>query len=168
MTPRQQEIHDEIARTRNTGIKGPFGPWLANPELAQPAQTLGRVCRYETTLDLRESELAVLMTAMRHDAATEWAIHVHEARKAGLAEPIIKALEQKMPATGLFKTDGTDDRLVAIYGFTEELLRRSTVGDASYDRATAALGDRGVVELTSIVGYYTYVALTLNVFEIKP
>ena len=40
--------------------------------------------------------------------------------------------------------------------------------DETYEAAVEALGQRGVVELTSVVGYYTYVAMTLNVFEIEP
>jgi 4-carboxymuconolactone decarboxylase len=169
MTAEQKAIHDEIASTRTTGIRGPFGPWLANPKLAQPAQTLGRVCRYETTLDLRESELAILMTAQRHDCPTEWAIHVHEARRAGLEEPIIAALEAgRSPCeAGAIPRDGSDERIAAIHDFAEELLAKTRVGEERYEAARSALGERGVVELTSIIGYYTYVAMTLNVFEIE-
>ena len=52
MAPEQKALYDEIARTRTTGIRGPFGPWLANIAIAGPAQELGRVCRYETSLSL--------------------------------------------------------------------------------------------------------------------
>ena len=106
------------------------------------------------------------MTAQPQNSPTEWEIHVHEARKAGLDEPIIEALENgERPSIA---RDGSDDRLAAILQFSEELLAGSSVGDETYDAAVSLLGERGVVELTSIIGYYTYVAMTLNVFDIKP
>lgn len=77
-TQEQARIRAEILSTRNTGLAGPFGPWLANPAVAAPSQELGRVCRYETSFELRESELVILMTAAHHCSATEWAIHVKE------------------------------------------------------------------------------------------
>jgi 4-carboxymuconolactone decarboxylase len=35
-----------------------------------------------------------------------------------------------------------------------------------YDRGVAVLGERGMVELVGILGYYCMVALTLNTFEL--
>ena len=93
MTPPQRAIYDEIATSRPTGVKGPFGPWLASPGIAQPAQTLGRVCRLETSLARQESELAILLTAARHNASTEWAIHSSEARKAGEQRLFLRRVE---------------------------------------------------------------------------
>eukprot|EP01061_Rhynchopus_euleeides_P019731 TRINITY_DN32367_c0_g1_i2.p2 TRINITY_DN32367_c0_g1~~TRINITY_DN32367_c0_g1_i2.p2 ORF type:complete len:181 (+),score=53.71 TRINITY_DN32367_c0_g1_i2:64-606(+) len=161
MTEGQRQVYDEICRNRTTGIKGPFGPWLANPVLADAAQTLGRVCRYETSFTLRESELAILMTAVHHKAPTEWAIHVGEARKAGMPEEVIAALEQGATPPGM------SEREAAIHTMAKELLANSTVSAGAYGQAVRVLGDTATVELVSIVGYYTYVAYTLNAFQIQ-
>ena len=166
MDAAQRAIHDEIAGTRTTGIRGPFGPWLANPDIASPAQALGRVCRYETSLALRESELAILLVAQHLNCPTEWAIHVHEARGAGLPEAAIRAIEG-----GAGEAVGAaleTEREGAIWRFAAELVEGTRVSDETYAAAVEALGERGVVELTSVIGYYTYVAMTLNVFEVEP
>ena len=166
MTPEQQEIYDDIARTRTTGVKGPFGPWLANPALAQPAQTLGRVCRYETSFSLMESELIILMTATYFKSSTEWEIHVHEARRAGLREDIIDAIaKQEKP---VFNED--EKTLSALHTFVRDLLINSKVSNHSYKQLKEAYdGDETpIVETVGIVGYYTLVAYTLNTFEIEP
>ena len=66
MTDEQRTIRDDIIRTRpRTGISGPFGPWLAVPDIGRPSQELGRACRYGTTLSARESELIILLTDRR-------------------------------------------------------------------------------------------------------
>ena len=180
MNVEQHKIYSDIAATRTTGIKGPFGPWLSNPSIAEPAQTLGRVCRYETSLSLRESELVILMTARHHNSDTEWDIHVTEARKAGLEEHIIQSLlaisnnsdeacvlNQKSVSSGS-EPRFVNDRDEVLYQFVKQLLKHSKVDDEVYWRTQEMFGDPGLVDITSIVGYYSYVALTLNVFEIKP
>ncbi len=160
MTAAQQQVYDEINRTRPTGVAGPFGPWLGNPNIAQPAQRLGRVCRLETSLTRRESELAILLTATRHRSSTALRIHRGEAVRAGWAEPAISAIERGERPPGL------DRRAAAVHDFAAALLRCSHVDDATYEVARSALGDVAMVELTAILGYYTLVAFTLNAFGI--
>ncbi|MEI7925916.1 MAG: carboxymuconolactone decarboxylase family protein, partial [Chloroflexota bacterium] len=53
-----------------------------------------------------------------------------------------------------------------VYVFVNEYLQTHRVSDATYDRAKAALGENGVVDLVGIVGYYCLVSMTLNVFEV--
>lgn len=175
MTPRQREIYEEIARNRTTGVAGPFGPWLVNPEFAQHAQMLGKTCRYDlASYDLRLSELAILVTAVHTNAPTEWTIHVKEARKAGLEESIIAAVQTHGAAMPLavretvFSTDDFDPVDRAVYDFVAELNREHRVGDGAYWALHDQRGDAGVVELVGLVGYYGLVSMTLNTFEIEP
>jgi SpoVK/Ycf46/Vps4 family AAA+-type ATPase len=166
MTPEQQEIYNDISKTRTTGVKGPFGPWLANPAIAEPAQTLGRVCRYETSFSPMESELIILMTATYFKSSTEWEIHVNEARRVGLRDDIIEALAKGEHPVFV---DG-EETLVALHNFVRELLVTSKVSNRCYKKLKKVYGDdeTPLVEAVSIVGYYAYVAYTLNTFEIKP
>jgi len=162
LDPTQKAIYEEIDRTRTTSAtRGPYLPWLASPALADAAQNLGRICRYETTLSQREAELVILATAYANRAAAEWSVHVGEARKAGLEDAHIAALARGAPPAF-----AGGSRESAIYAVTADLLEHKRASDESYSAAVAALGEKGVVELVSIVGYYTYVALTLNTFEI--
>jgi 4-carboxymuconolactone decarboxylase len=173
-TAQQKAIRDAILASRpRTGLSGPFGPWLAVPEIAQPAQELGRACRYGTSLSFRESELVILLTGAKARSAAEFDIHVGEAIKAGISMDIVQAiprdqhfslaavLEQVLPLLD-------NDREKAIVRFASELVDTYTVSDETYAATKAAVGDMDsvLVEITSIVGYYTYVAYTLNVFRI--
>ena len=169
MNNEQKEIYEEIRRTRTTGAAGPFGPWLANPSVANYWQKLGRTCRYDlSNFGLKKSELAILVVAAGTCAQAEWDIHEGEARKAGVDESVIAALKATWGGKGLVKRDvfAADDEW-AIYKFVEELCRERTVGDDNYWDLQQLLGDVAVVELVSLVGYYNFVSMTLRTFQIK-
>lgn len=174
MNERQKKIRDKVLSSRKgTGLSGPFGPWLAVPEIADPSQELGRAVRYGTSLSHRESELVILLTGAKMKSHTEFDIHIGEALKAGLDMEIIKAI----PRDDNFSMTSVEEQLVpllandreaAIARFTAELLDTYTVSDETYDKSKESLGgkDTVLVELVSIAGYYTYVSYTLNCFRI--
>jgi 4-carboxymuconolactone decarboxylase len=181
LTPEQIRIRDDIVKSRpRTGLAGPFGPWLAVPAIAQPAQELGRACRYGTSLSFRESELIILLTGAKTGSAAEFDIHVGEALKAGISMRVIASIPRDRGAFSvervksdllplLVHEDGTpNERERAIVLFATELLQTYTVSTATYNATKEAVGgkDSVLVEITSIAGYYTYVAYTLNVFQI--
>jgi 4-carboxymuconolactone decarboxylase len=174
MNERQREIRNKILATRKgTGLNGPFGPWLAIPDIAEPSQELGRACRYGTSLSFRESELVILLTGAKTKSHTEFDIHVGEALKAGLSMEIIQAI----PRDEDFSVESVETKLVpllanarevAIARFVSELLCTYGVSDETYTSTKQALDndDKVLVELVAISGYYTYVSYTLNVFRI--
>ena len=174
MTPKQKDIHDFILRSRpRTGLSGPFGPWLAVPEIAEPASQLGKACRYDTSLSFRESELVILLTGAKMRSTTEFQIHTGEALKAGIAQEVIDAI----PREDNFSLSAVQKKLVpmlendrekSIVSFAAELLDTSTVSEGTYETTKKAVENKDsvLVEITSIVGYYTFVSYTLNVFQI--
>jgi 4-carboxymuconolactone decarboxylase len=176
MTEKQREIREMIIESRpRTGLSGPFGPWLAIPEIAEPASTLGKACRYDTSLSFRESELVILLTGAKMKSNTEFEIHTGEALKAGLTMDVINAI----PRDDNFSIPAVqnqliplldDDREKNIVKFTAELLDTCTVSDETYAATKSALDNKDsvLVEITSITGYYAYVSYTLNVFQIPP
>lgn len=174
LTDVQTEIRDAIVKSRpRTGLSGPFGPWLSVPEIAQPAQALGRACRYGTSLSFKESELVILLTAAKTRSHAEFDIHVGEALKSGMPMEVINCI----PRDEGFSIDAVtenvlplldNDREKAIATFTAELVHTYGVSDDTYASTKAAVGDKDsvLVEITSISGYYTFVSYTLNVFRI--
>jgi 4-carboxymuconolactone decarboxylase len=174
MTQEQKTIRDNIVKSRpRTGLSGPFGPWLAIPEIAQPAQELGRACRYGTSLSFRESELVILLTGAKTKSHAEFDIHVGEAIKAGISMKVIKAIPRDDDFSLKAVKDSMlplldNDRERAIATFTAELVDTYAVSDETYQACKESLDDKDsvLVEITSIAGYYTYVAYTLNAFRI--
>ncbi len=160
LTPRQQEVADDIIAGPRGGLRGPFQAWLRSPELADRAQRLGEHCRFGTELPRELTELAILLTGKHWRAQFEFWAHARLAQEAGLPDAVIEAI--RVGSTPTF----ADQAQRAVYDFVTEHFETRRVGDATYRQAIAALGETGVVDLIGIVGYYGLVSMTLNVFEV--
>lgn len=161
MSAAQRKIYDEVVAGPRGRVVGPLRAVLHNPALADPWQNLGRVLRYETCLPRDLNELAILITARRWSSSVEWAIHKAEAARAGLPALMIDDLEAgRLP-------DFTGQPAAAeIYEFSRQTLLKGDVDDAVYQAVMQRWGEVGVVELSSLIGYYTLVALTLNIHRV--
>jgi 4-carboxymuconolactone decarboxylase len=160
MSDEQRRIAAEIWSTRGLA-GGPFGVWLRSPELADRAQKLGAFVRFNTRVPARLSELVILTVARIWTAQYEWAVHEGFARKAGLSDAIIADLRaDRRPET--FQPDEA-----IVYEFVREISLKRKVGADLYAQAAELVGEAGVVELVGIIGYYSFIAMTLNVFEVE-
>jgi len=158
-TPEQQRIAEAITAGRG-GLRGPFLPWMHSPELCDRAQRLGEFCRFHSSLDPFLSEFAIILTGKYWKAQYEFFAHAAMARQAGVSEEIVEAIRLGT------EPPLEDERHRAIYAFVREYFDTHRVSDATYAQVKALLGERGVVDLVGIVGYYSLVSLTLNVFEV--
>jgi len=160
LTAAQRRVLDAIRNGPRGNLDGPFLAWVHSPGLADPAQRLGAYCRYHSSLPLRLSELAILVTAEWWQSQAEWQIHAPIAEQAGLDAPLIEALRR-----GETPAFSAEDELL-VYQLGRELYATRRVGDGLYGRAVAAFGEPALVELVGIFGYYALVAMTLNVFAV--
>jgi 4-carboxymuconolactone decarboxylase len=143
-------------------IRGPFAAFLHAPAFGDLAQRLGAHCRYKTTLPPRLSEFAILCTARMWRAQFEWHAHEPMALKAGVLPRTMRDLKAGRMPKGAPK----DER--ALYEFIRELYRTRRVSDRTYKKVGAFLNNEAMVELVGILGYYTLIAMTLNVFRMLP
>ena len=143
------------------GLSGPFNPWLRSPVLGDAAQRLGETVRFEGALPPQLRELAILIVAAKWEAQYEWWAHERIARREGLDERIMKSVKAK---TAPELSNPTE---MVVYNFARELLDQHRVSDHLYDEAVELLGEAEVVELVILLGYYTLVSMTLNVFEVS-
>ena len=158
----QRRVADAIARGPRGAVYGPFVPLLRSPELADCAQRMGEYLRFRSAIDPRLSELAILVIAHAWNQAVEWAIHMPIAEAAGLARAMIVDIAAgRRPA-------GMDDDAAMIHDFCIELARDKGVSDATFERIAARFGEQGVVDLAGINGYYTLLAMVMNVARTPP
>ena len=155
LSDEQRAIYDSIGSGKRGEVPDLFMALMHNPTLADRTQALGVLLRYDTTLEPRLSELAILLVARHWACPYEWHYHEPEALKGGLAENIVEAI--RTGARPKFEND--DEKVVRAY--TRELLTNRRVSDETYDRARDMFNDRGVVELTALIGYYSMIAMTL-------
>ncbi|HET9962310.1 MAG TPA: carboxymuconolactone decarboxylase family protein [Nitrospiraceae bacterium] len=159
MTPAQRTVAESIMGTRKR-IAGPFNAWLRSPALADRLQAVGAYLRYESTLpgDLRE--LAIMVTAKHWGAREEWALHYDPALAAGLSKELLAELDRGSRPRGM-----TAQQAI-VYEFTMSMHRdRARIADDLFQKAKAALGEQGVIDLVGVCGYYAAIAMTLNLSE---
>jgi 4-carboxymuconolactone decarboxylase len=163
LTTEQQALASSIAAGRGTDcapLEGPFGIWLHSPAFGAEVERFGAYMRYRTSLAPRLSELAILVCARHWRADYEWAIHAPIALKADLGQAIVEAIR-----TG-GRPHFDDQAEESVYALTRSLLETKRVSKEIYNSAEARLGSAGLVELVGLIGYYSLVAFTLNVFEV--
>jgi 4-carboxymuconolactone decarboxylase len=159
LSPEQKRLHDEIAGPRGGSVGGPFAVWLRIPRIAEAANRMGNSLRLEGKLDRRLFELAILVIARHWSAQYEWFVHEKAALNAGLSSEVVEALRHRK--TPRFPHD--EERLV--YDLVSELQETRTLAQASFERALAALGPDLLIELVSVIGFYTTAAMMINAFD---
>lgn len=161
MTPKQREVLAEIQASRGRAtLGGPFGVMLHAPDYGDLAQKLGAFCRYKTAVPPRLSEFTILVIGQMWRSQYEFWVHAPIAEKAGVPKQTIADLRAGRRPKKMSKEER------AIYDFIEELHKTRRVSDKTYAKVHALFGDSGMVEFTGILGYYTLVAMSLNVFNV--
>lgn len=160
-TPEQAEVISEVVQGKRGRVPGPMIGWLPNPELARRAQRLGELLRYDTSLEPTLSELAILICGRHWTSHHEWTAHKRIALEAGLDPRTITDIAARK--TQPFLRGAREE---AVYAIASTLLAKTKLDDAVYSQGLSVLGERGMVDLVGILGYYSLVALTLNAFEL--
>jgi 4-carboxymuconolactone decarboxylase len=155
-TVEQKQAAADFEAARKVPVFGPFEPLMHSPEVMSQARAMGDYLRYKSAIGNTLSELVILVTAREWTQDYEWYVHYPIALKAGIRKEIADAIaDGRRPASM-----NTDEEIV--YDFASELLKNKQISDATFERAKSRFGTRGVVDMTGIVGYYTFLAMQLN------
>ena len=153
--------YDRVAEQRNGTVSGPYGVLLHSEEVAVRGATLGSYVRFQSALTPAQREVAILTAARELNAAVMWAGHVQLARDAGVSARTIETIANRHdPATA-------SEEEAEIIRYVRELHREHRISDETFEALHARLGDKGIVDLTGLVGYYGFVGAVLNAFEVE-
>ncbi len=152
-------ILDAIVASRGA-LQGPFTMFLHCPELAGRLAHLGAFVRFEGSLDMRVRVLAAMTVARELDAVYVWGAQTGSARKQGVPESTITAIREK-------HTRGIPPEDAQIVEFTQQLIRKHRVDDASFKALQQRFGNDGLIQLTGAIGYYSMLAMTVNACELE-
>ena len=162
MSEAQRKIANDIMSGPRGGMRGPFNAWLRSPELADRLQKVGEYIRFNSSLDKRVNEMAIIMTAQAWGSQYEWYAHAPLALKAGLDPSIVAAIGAGR------KPDKMKDDEAIVWEFTTQLRRDHAVDDETYAKALEKFGEQGLMDLIAVNGYYDVVSMTLNVARVMP
>ena len=127
---------------------------LRSPELCTHAQRIGE--------HLRLSELAILLTARHWNQQVECSIHAPIAMREGVSRAVVDAIaEHREPPYEL-----EDERLV--HAVVQQSLNDRRVADVTWCDAMQAFGERRVIDLLGIAGYYTLLSFVMNGSQTPP
>lgn len=152
-------IADGIIGSRGS-LHGPFSMFLHSPELAGRIAHLGAYVRFEGTLDMRARVLAAMTVAREFEAQYVWGAQTGSARQRSVAETTIAAIREN-------RSDGVPPDDLAIIEFTRALLRKHRVSDGAAAEMRQRFGDDGFIQLTSAIGYYSLLSMTVNAAEME-
>ncbi len=157
MTDAQRKVAAEIIAGPRGKVEGPYWPIIRSPGLTEALQKVGEYYRYRCPLDRKLNEMAALMAARSWSQQFIWDVHILQALDAGLKNDIALAIaEGRRPA-------GMADEEELLYDFVTELLANQGASDATYERTVAKFGESGVIDIVGIIGYYTTLAMIMNV-----
>jgi 4-carboxymuconolactone decarboxylase len=155
MTPEQRTLAASYAKGWRTTITnpdgslgGPFDATLRSPDLAGRLAGVSNYFRDGTSLPRRLNEFAILLVAREWDSAFEWHAHCAAALEADLSRDVVDE--------------------AAVYEVVGELQVNHRLGDAGFERAKAVLGERQLIDLVAVCGYYTLVAMMLATADVHP
>ena len=157
MTPLQRAVADELTAGKRGAVYGPFVPALRSPELTRHLQKVGEYLRYEPRLPPKLREMAIILVAREWTQDFEWDVHAPLAASEGLPDDVIDSIADGRRPSAL-----ADDEAL-LYDFFVELQRSRSVSDATYAKAIDAIGEQGVIDLVALIGYYTTLAMLMNV-----
>ena len=175
LTAEQRGLYDEIAHGRRAErppafpllddrglLNGPTRAWLLQPRLGAGLEQLGAAISYEMTLPARCREAVILTVAQHHASPFELYAHRLAAVRAGLTAAETETLcAGQLPET-------TDTRERTAVEVARKLLETGCLDNAGYEEADRVLGSAGLFEVTTLVGFYTLIALQLSVYAIRP
>jgi 4-carboxymuconolactone decarboxylase len=161
-TAEQKQAATDFEAARKVPVFGPFEPLMYSPQVMSQARAMGDYLRYKSAIGNTLTELTILITAREWAQDYEWSVHYPIALKAGIRQEVADAIGVgRRPATM-----SADEAIV--YDYASELLKDKRISDATFERAKSRFGSRGVVDMTGIVGYYTFLAMQLNAAQYQP
>jgi len=156
-----RKIYDDIrTRLAAKGVDhlGPYVPLLHHPELAKDIERLGYYYKYEATLPRDIYQFVVLSMAKRSGVAFIWADHVAAARAAGLPESIIDAIDKGDTAFS--------EPFDLVHGIAAEAFAYRSIPERLQDRCIERFGTKGLVEIVTLCGFYTMIAMVNACFDV--
>jgi 4-carboxymuconolactone decarboxylase len=151
-----QAAWDYVVGSGQRPLTGPAAVSMYSPKVAEAFQMLNQYLRNGGVLEPRDYEVAILQGAWEFEQAYEWSAHEGAARRVGVPDAVIDTIKFDREPEGLGAKD------TAIIRFARALLREHAVNSALYTEIVGHFGQRGMVELATIMGDYVMVGFVLT------
>jgi 4-carboxymuconolactone decarboxylase len=162
MTAEQQDGYRFLVEGPRGRLPGPYKVWVHNPKLLRAAAPLGQhFTPGQSSLTEREREIAVIVITSKWRSAYPTAAHEQRGKEVGLPVPAVEAMIAGRPPASF-----ADLREQVVYEVATTLADGRLVSRGLYDRAVKALGHESMTDMIVLMGYYTAVSLTMNLYAV--
>ena len=163
-----RRVFDEVSGGGPGSGDGPMSILTNSPEMARRAVPLFDYVRNESSLPWKLRELAMLTTARALDCQYIWNAHASLGREAGLSNQLVDALREKLPLPELDKELALelDKEEKAVLDLGREFFTTHRVSRETFDSALELFGAQGLVELTTLMGFYAMLAFNANAVDL--
>jgi len=155
-----RSIFDEVSAGPGGVGTGPMSVLKYSPEMSRRAIRLFNYVRNESILPQKVRELAMLTTARATDCPYIWNAHAALGRQAGLHDALINAMRDRKPLPPM----AVEEEVVIKLGM--EFFQTHRISQATFDVALAQFGPQGLVELTTLMGFYAMLAFNANTVDL--
>ena len=157
-----QQIYDQIRQDRNSAEVGlQFRALLNSPEAAGYLTSMGAQLRFQSSVPDNLKELAIILTAREWNSGIECTGHAVLAARAGVSDASIESIRTGKTSEVLTGQEAT------VAQFVHEMVRDKKLSDSTFAAFHSDFGDRGVVDLTLTVAYYSALALAQIALELE-
>lgn len=150
-----------------TGLRGPIGMWVYSPQMAEHMFPASSYLRFGTPKDQRLTELVILATAREARSQYEWSAHEPAGLREGLEPEIVELVKQRADLDTVGDVPGLGERERTIIEFVREVMSEEKVTSETFSQARDLFGERGVMDLAGLVGYYGFINITLKTFDVQ-
>ena len=148
----EKKIFDDVANTAPGRVS------LYSPPIAESIRTLNSGLR-ATVLGSQMFEICALIAAREFDEDFEWTGHLAGAKRAGVSDQTIQAIQFNRD----LKNVPAKDALMIRFG--RALFREHKVSPELYAEVVKTFGQRGMVEAAWIMGDYAMAAVALRAVD---
>lgn len=150
-----------------TGLRGPIGMWAYSPQMAEHMFPASSYLRFGTDKDQRLTELVILATAREVRSQYEWTSHEPAGLREGLEPEIIDLVKRRADLDTVGDVAGLGPRERTVIEFVREVMSEEKVTSETFSQARELFGERGVMDLAGLVGYYGFINITLKTFDVQ-
>jgi len=158
--PEFQETFQQITQ-RGGRVLNLFKTMAHSPQVGLQFLRLGNALLFKGVVPPPLRELAILRVGHLNGAIYEWTQHVSIALRVGVRQAQIDALPDWERSNEFKETEK------AILRYTDEETLKIRVSDETFSAVRDALGEEGVVELTTLIGYYGMVCRILETLQVE-
>ena len=159
VAPEARDLAGDILKISSVGLAGPYNVMLRSPVFADRMKKLLDYLRWNSSIPMRLSELAILIQARIWTSQVEWHAHYPIALREGLPAHVADDIK-----AGIRPTNMQPDE-AAVYDVCTTLTKNHEVSDELFNSAKAVLGEQQLVDVIAVSGTYVTIAMLLSLGE---